>query len=502
MSRTIIDYLEKQKDNSCTAYIDGDTEVSFRDILGKAKVIAANLSAYLNPGEPAAILSGRHTGTIAGYLGIVYAGCYYAPIDGEMPVSRISKILSLLSPSVLITDAEFRKTAEECGYSGKLLSLEELSEGTADEEVIRARTVHYDGSDPLYVLFTSGSSGVPKGVLTGQESVMNYIDAVCEVLDVKEDDVLGNQAPLDYIAAIRDIYIPFLTGCKTVILPKKEFAMPSLLFRTLIRNGVTILCWSAAGLETLARLKAFDCKPEDLPVQLKTILFSGSVMPGKILRQYQEHLPRTRFINQYGPTEATASCTYYEVDHIVAEDEVLPIGVPYRNYTIFLRKEDGSEAEPGETAEICVGGPGVTIGYYKDPERTALSYIADPRDPGKRLYRTGDYGRYREDGLLEFHGRMDRQVKHFGHRIELDEIEGAAGRIDGVEGCYAYYDREKEVLCLAYAGTALKSDIAKAFRKDFPAFMVPRKVTQLEEIPKLPNGKTDMSKLREILKGQ
>ena len=236
---------------------------------------------------------------------------------------------------------------------------------------------------------------------------------------------------------------------------KVIIAMPVDLCRTLNEEKVTVLCWSVSGLELPARLRAFDyARPE----HLKTVLFSGSVMPCKYLRVWQDALPGVRFINQYGPTETTASCTYYEVEGPVEETDVLPIGVPYDNYSVFLLSPEGKAVPDGELGEICVSGPGL-----------------------------GDIGRVREDGLLEFHGRNDRQIKHQGHRVELGEIEVTAMSLPGVAECCAIYKNEK--ISLVYAGEAKEKEIQLAFRERLPLFMMPRKVVRVDALPRLPNGK-------------
>lgn len=271
--------------------------------------------------------------------------------------------------------------------------------------------------------------------------------------------------------------------------------MPDRLFETLNANRVTALCWSAAGLELLARLRAFEAAK---PRYLKKVCFSGSVLPGRDLRYWQQNLPEVLYVNQYGPTEATASCTYYVVDGEAADDTVLPIGVPYENYRILLLKEDDTEAGPGELGEICVGGPCLALGYYGDPGRTAEAFVQNPLNSAYRelIYRTGDYGRYRADGLLEFHGRKDRQIKHQGHRIELDEIEGTAMQINGVDECCALYDGGRERLYLFYTGSATAREIAVHFRSVLPGFMAPGRVVRLESFPLLPNGKKDLQTLK------
>ena len=264
-------------------------------------------------------------------------------------------------------------------------------------------------TDTLYIIYTSGSTGNPKGVMTSHLSLMTYINAYCDVMHIEESDVLGNQSPLDYIAAIRDIYLPLKTGCSTAIIPKEYFMEPNALFDYMNEKKVSSVGWSVSAFTILTSLGAFE---ETELKSLRKICFSGSVMPCRVLTKWQENLPVAHFVNQYGPTEATASCTYYSVDHLVEEDEVLPIGKAYDNYRVFLIDEHGNEPAVGEQGEICVCGPILALGYYNDPERTAAAFTLNPLNKAypERMYRTGDYGRLDEDGILHFCGRMDRQI--------------------------------------------------------------------------------------------
>lgn len=335
------------------------------------------------------------------------------------------------------------------------------------------------------------------GVMTSHLSLMTYINAYCDVMHIEESDVLGNQSPLDYIAAIRDIYLPLKTGCSTAIIPKEYFMEPNALFDYMNDKKVSSVGWSVSAFTILTSLGAFE---EVGLKSLRKICFSGSVMPCRVLRKWQENLPEAHFVNQYGPTEATASCTYYSVDHIVEDDEVLPIGKAYDNYRVFLIDEHGNEAAVGEQGEICVCGPILALGYYNDPERTVAAFTLNPLNKAypERMYRTGDYGRLDEDGILHFCGRMDRQIKHMGHRVELDEVEHAANVVEGVAESCVIYNKAKEVLILFYTGDCDRRSLALALRDELPGFMVPRKIKKLEQLPKLPNGKYDMKKLEEM----
>ncbi len=478
---------------------DPDNSLTFAEFNELTRSIGTYLAGIAEPGSPVVVMSGRHVYTPACFLGAVRAGCFYAPMDGDMPVTRLNQILGVIKSNIMLVDKAHLETAQSLEFDGQIIVMEDILDTPADDELLNSREEGLICTAPLYVIFTSGSTGVPKGVITSHQSLMTYIDSVSKVLSIDDTDTFGNQSPLDYIAAVRDIYFPISFGASTYIIPKNEFAVPTQLFDTLNREKITALCWSVAGVELPAKLGAFDVsKPE----HLKKLCFSGSVMPCKYLKIWQENLPDVLYVNQYGPTEATASCTYYIVEEKVDDDTVLPIGKPYDNYRIMLLNEDNTPTEQGKTGEICVSGPILALGYYGNAEYTEKSFIQNPLNPNYRelIYKTGDLGSFGEDGLLQFHGRKDRQIKHLGHRIELGEIEEAAKKIDGVSDCCSLYNKPKEHLYLFYTGDATSKDIVINFRKNMPAFMVPRKLVNLDKLPTLPNGKIDMQTLKSYFK--
>lgn len=492
LDRTASEYAEK------SIFIDQENRLTFGQLNRYTKAIGTFLCRKTGASSPVVVMSGRHVLTPACFLGVARAGCFYAPMDAAMPAARLNQMLQVIGAEYMLVDRENAPLARTLNFSGEMIVAEDILDTQPDEALLEARASRLTGESPLYVIFTSGSTGRPKGVITSHQSLMCYIDAVCKVLDMRDTDVLGNQSPLDYIAAVRDIYIPLKTGASAVILPKSEFSMPVKLFETLNANRVTTLCWSVAGVELPAKLGAFDVIK---PAYVTKVCFSGSVMPCKYLKIWQDNLPDALFVNQYGPTEATASCTYYVVREKVEDSTVLPIGVPYENYRILLLNEDHTQTAAGDIGEICVAGPILALGYYGDPEKTRESFLQNPLNTKYRelIYKTGDLGKLREDGILEFHGRKDRQIKHMGHRIELGEIEETAKQIPGVTECAALYHKEKELLYLFYAGEAAPKAIVLHFRKVLPAFMVPRRIVNLASVPRLPNGKVDMHALRKLL---
>ena len=501
MNRTVLSWMDKTiaRVPDKVLFTDAEGQLTFGEFDSIAKAIGTCLAGSVSECSPVVVMSGRNVRTPAVFAGVVRAGCFYAPIDATMPVSRLNQILGVIQSKIMLVDKQFEATARSLTFDGQIVLIDDILDTPVDAALLEKRASALIPTSPLYVIFTSGSTGVPKGVITSHESLMNYIDGFCDVMDMNENDVLGNQSPLDYIAAIRDIYIPLKTGASTVIIPKNEFSMPTQLFETLNRHKVTTLCWSVAGVELPVKMGGFA---ESKPEYVKKVCFSGSVMPCKYLKVWQENLPDVLYVNQYGPTEATASCTYYVVRDKVEDSTVLPIGKPYANYGVFLLNEDNTPTPYGETGEICVKGPVLALGYYGDRKRTDEVFIQNPLNQNYRelIYKTGDLGSFNENGDLLFHGRKDRQIKHMGHRIELGEIESTASEIAGVDECCALYHKEKELLYLFYTGAATSKQIVLHFRAVLPAFMVPRKLIQLDTMPRLPNGKLDMTTLKTYFK--
>ena len=528
--KNVLEWLEATitKSPEKIAFSDTENSITFAQVYDIARNTGAYLIEKLGVDRtPVAVFAGRKMVTPAYFLGVVYAGRPYAPIDASLPDKRIEKILENLCPRAIVADRESLEHVESivdelaksegfdrpqifvaedisrfeqvvCADSNCKIS-ESVGDAVTDSEndTLAAVRRQMSMTDPLYIIYTSGSTGNPKGVMTSHLSLMTYINAYCDVMHIEESDVLGNQSPLDYIAAIRDIYLPLKTGCSTAIIPKEYFMEPNALFDYMNEKKVSSVGWSVSAFTILTSLGAFE---EVGLKSLRKICFSGSVMPCRVLRKWQENLPEAHFVNQYGPTEATASCTYYSVDHTVEEDEVLPIGQAYDNYRVFLIDENGNEPAVGEQGEICVCGPILALGYYNDKKRTDAAFTLNPLNKAypERMYRTGDYGRLDEVGILHFCGRMDRQIKHMGHRVELDEVEHAANVVEGVAESCVIYNKAKEVLILFYTGDCDRRSLALALRDELPGFMVPRKIKKLEQLPKLPNGKYDMKKLEEM----
>lgn len=503
MENSILDWLEKTVSQypDKIAFESLEKSLSFQELELQAKRIGSRICDHDTSKSPIAVVLDKEVTTISAFLGVVYSGRAYAPIDITLPESRIEKILSCLKASIIITEDRYieklKSLSTKTGIQATILNLSDMLNGEIYEERLSSIRQGMIQTDPLYIIFTSGSSGIPKGVITSHHSLMCYIDAYVGVMGIDENDKLGNQSPLDYIAAVRDIYIPLLKGASTYLIPKNYFMQMDKLSEVVADKKITALGWSTSALAVIA---SFGMPEEQKFASVKKVCFSGSIMHGGVLREWQTMLPNTLFVNQYGPTEATASCTYHVIDHVVEEDEMIPIGKPYANYRIFLLKDDLTEAGVGEEGEICVGGPILALGYYNNMEKTYQDFIQNPLNASyeERIYKTGDIGEIKADGLLYFHGRKDRQIKHMGHRVELDEIELAVNSISRIKESSALYNSEEGVIWLFYSGEVSLKELVTELRSQLPGFMIPRKVKQLSELPKLPNGKTDIPSLKQL----
>ena len=232
---------------------------------------------------------------------------------------------------------------------------------------------------------------------------------------------------------------------------------------------------------------------------MRTIAFASEVFPIKQFNRWKAALPNTRFINLYGPTEVTGICCYYEVDREFGVDETMPIGRPFKNTDIILLDDDDKVPPQGEQGEICVRGTCLTLGYYKNKEKTDEAFVQNPLNDlyPELIYRTGDIGKYNKNGELEFVSRKDFQIKHMGHRIELGEIEVIVNMHTEVSTACCIFDNDKKKIVLYYVGNTDVKDVTTYIKEKLPRYMVPNVVKQLEEMPLTPNGKINRNLLKE-----
>ncbi len=473
-----------------------DDELSFGALQERARALGTWVAARCAPCTPVALYLEKSPACLAAMLGCAYARCPYAVIDVRQPQERLAHIMATLEPGVVLTDAASSARAHELlGPLGvDVVELEEL-DATPDPELLEARRASALDVDPLYVNFTSGSTGAPKGVAIAHRSVIDFIEPFVRLFGIGEDDRIGNQAPFDFDVSVKDIYSALLTGATLHLIPRAYFSEPVKLMDFLADRQISSCTWAVSALCFVSIMGGLKYR---VPTSVRRVIFSGEVMPPKHLARWREALPEALFVNVYGPTEITCNCTYHVVERSYGRDEAIPIGRPFPNEKVFLLDGDGHEVtEPGQQGEICVGGSCVGLGYYRAPELTAQAFVQNPLNAATRetIYRTGDLGFWNEDGELMYAGRKDHQVKHLGQRIELGEIEAVAQGTDGVErACCAYNDRRKRIV-LFYEGGLDEEALRVELAARLPHYMVPGKLLRMEALPLTKNGKVDRTAL-------
>ncbi|MCI8772982.1 MAG: D-alanine--poly(phosphoribitol) ligase [Lachnospiraceae bacterium] len=482
-----------------TAYAEEGKAVTFGELQRQAKALATQMLERGLFKKPVVVYMEKGVDVLVSFMGAAYSCNFYSPIDVDMPASRVNKILEVLNPALVITTAALKETFSNYEYQGGFLLFEEASHAAVSEEKIEAARRRGVDTDLLYVLFTSGSTGVPKGVTITHRSVIDYIDWVTETFDITEKDSFGNQAPFYFDNSILDIYSTLKSGAATYIIPKNLFAQPVLLLEYLKEKKINTIFWVPSALIVVAKLKAF--RNVDLSDTLKRVLFCGEVMPNKQLNIWRKFLPEVLYANLYGPTEITDACTYYIVDREFSDDEPLPIGIPMANTDILVLNEKDEPVAGDEIGELCVRGTSLSMGYYNNPEKTREAFVQNPLNPfvPETIYRTGDLVKYNEYGEIIYLSRKDFQIKHMGHRIELGEIETAVSSLEEISLCCCLYDEKKQKIVLFLEEELEKSYINGQISKLIPEYMLPNKVISLPKMPINANGKIDRVKLKELL---
>ena len=493
----ILEYLEKtvKEVPDKTAYTDGKHGLTFAEVFRYSRAIGSYLSREGFYREPVVIYMKKSPEAVAAFYGAVYGRCFYVPFDEEMPEYRVSLILETLKPRLMICDAYTDKKLIKIGFSGRTLRFEDaVKTEIRDEKLAEIREASMD-TDPIYIVFTSGSTGVPKGVAACHRSVLDYVENLSKVLGFNRETVFGNQSPLYFDACLKELYPTMMFGATTYLVPKSLFMFPVKLVEYLNENHINTVCWVVSALTMISSMGTFD---KVVPKYLHTVAFGSEVFPIKQFNLWRHALPEAQFTNLYGPTECTGMSCYYRVNREFGPDDVIPIGRPFKNTEILLLNDEDQPAGEGETGEICIRGTCVTLGYYRNPEKTKEIFVQNPLNDcyPELIYRTGDIGRYNEFGELVFVSRKDHQIKHMGHRIELGEIEVHVNQMAGIRMSCCVYDKEREKIVLFYVGDAEGKDIIKALKEKLPRYMIPNLVEKIEEMPFTANGKLNRMELK------
>ena len=494
--KNILELLENSaaKFPDKTAFVDENGAVTYSQLENDSKRVGSALLELDVKHKPIAIYINKSANVICAMMGIVYSGNIYTVIDTEMPQERIEKIFSTLCPAAIITDDVNSENAKAFGLETFLIDeakCTEINEKKLDE--IRSEQID---TDALYILYTSGSTGMPKGTVITHKNVLAYSNWAVETFNIDENTVFGNQTPFYFSMSVTDIYSTLRTGAALVIIPKICFSFPIKLVEFLNENKVNTIYWVPSAFGIAANFKLFEI---EVPKYLKTVLFAGEVMPVKFLNYWKQYLPKTTvFANLFGPTETTDICTYYVAEREFDTAESLPIGKHCDNCNVFIVNEKGEEAKKGEEGELYVRGSFVASGYYNNPEKTAEMFVQNPLNSAypEICYKTGDLVKVNERGEIIYIGRKDFQIKRMGYRIELGEIEAAASAVDGVKECACIFRKESDKIVLYYSASKFSENEMEGFLKSkLNAYFLPDIIIKTASLPRNANGKIDRKEL-------
>ena len=501
MTRLVTDYLDKSSNNfpNKVAFADTKRAITFHDLQVESKKIGTSLLLNHYQKKPIAIYLDKSVECLCSFMGVAYSGNYYTDIDVSMPIERVIKIIDVLSPVAIITDYAHKDMVQNFAINQKILIYEEIKKEKIDENLINASLISCTDTDVLYVLFTSGSTGNPKGVVISHRAVISYTEWGSHTFSINSDTIFGNQTPFYFSMSVFDIYQTLRNGCTMYIIPKVNFSFPIKLLEFIAEKKINFIYWVPSALCIVANLRALG--ERDISC-LKYVLFAGEVMPAKQYNMWKKALPNTIFANLFGPTEVTDICNYYIINRPIQDDEVIPIGGPCQNTKMIILNENNQEANKGEIGELCVAGSILAYGYYGDKNKTEQVFIQNPLNHlyPEIIYKTGDLVEYNQNNELIYKGRKDFQIKHMGHRIELGEIEAGTSSITGVESTCCLYDSRRSLIILCYTGSIEEKSLFTAIKNILPSYMIPNKRIKLKSMPLNLNGKIDRQKLKELAK--
>ncbi|NPU92067.1 MAG: non-ribosomal peptide synthase/polyketide synthase [Gammaproteobacteria bacterium] len=475
--------------------------LTYAELDARASRLAARLiEAGAGPDRIVAVLAERGLGFLTSIIAIFKAGAAYLPLEVKHPPQRLTEILTLSQASLLLADEAQAPLVDQLCSSlpqpHSVLIIDALGQSAGPAPRLEPRGTP---ADLAYVIFTSGSTGTPKGALVEQRGMLNNIFGKIPSLGLSEQDRIAQTASVAFDISVWQFLAAPLLGATVHILPDEVSHDPERLLEQLEQQQLTVL----EAVPSVIRGLLAASGPQTRLDSLRWVLPTGEALPPVLCREWFARFPQIPLMNAYGPAECADDVAFHAITQASDEQsQAMPIGRPTPNNQLFVLDATLRPVPVGVPGEICVAGVGVGRGYLHDPERTRAAFVSHPFQPGARFYRTGDMGRYRADGVIEFLGRRDQQVKVRGHRIELGEIEARLQQHPGVleAAVNARPDSRGELQLVAYwvrqADRVLDSEsLQDALGSQLPAYMIPVLWLELDALPRNSNGKIDRRQL-------
>lgn len=501
-----LDKLNETEENKKICFIDEHGEYSFQELFDQSEPLACQLIDDLKNGvssDIVAVYLPKCFECLVADMAIIYSGHAYSNLDIHSPSDRIKIIIEHLQPKKILTLHRFENDLKKCCDENLLIFIDDAREKIKNSrEKILQRLSHVVDCDPLCVINTSGSTGIPKGVVMCHQSVIDFMDTVMPTFDL-HDERIGSLSPVYFDIYTMEFYLMLAKRATFIAIPETLAMFPAKLVQFLQGKEINFIFWVPTVMVNIANL---DLLPHYDLSKMKRILFAGEVFPMKHLTYWKKHLPQVMFVNMYGPIEITVDCLF----HIVTDEDIaqgtLPIGKTFANTDMLILNEKDELCAVNELGELCIRGSSLALGYYNDPEKTAKAFVKNPlqKNYPELIYRTGDVVFQREDGNVMFVGRKDFQIKHMGYRIELSEIEAVALNVPFIQNACVLYNKEKKQIILLYEDhepdvptMTRTKQIRNEIGKILPKYMLPTLCLRLDEMPRNPNGKIDRKKLQD-----
>lgn len=479
--------------------------ITYKNLLKEAKEKALFFVEHNMHKMPVGVLANQSINSIVTFLAVLQSGNFYIPIAEDTPNERLTAMLdnaflNVATGKCFVVDAN---NLDVYTYANSALTkADNLGTFKASSNLILPDV---KCTDLMYVVYTSGSTGVPKGVAKSHLGLMSFVSSFVSQFNITSDEVFGNQTPFYFDASSKDIYVSLCTGATLQLIPKSYFGFPLQLIKFLNQTKVTSIMWVPSALAIVAQLKALNV---EIPEHVKKVFFVGETFPIKHLNSWVSHLPNASFYNLYGASETAGVVCYYRVLHEMPEDSFLPIGKPLSGADVFLLDEDNNiiaSTTQNQQGEICVSGTFLASGYFNDLAKTQQVFVQNPGNQSylSTIYKTGDIGVYDHDGNIVYVCRKDFQIKHMGHRIELMDIESAFLTLQEIGECCCCYDQAKKRIVLFYTlceeGEDLEKQIKEQIKNKLPEYMLPSRYIKYDILPKNKSGKIDRNGLKNSL---
>jgi len=488
----------------CSAIIEKDISLTIKELHHKSLCAAHLIISTLasNTKKIIAVYLPKGINSVIWNIGIMYSANVYMNIDTKNPTQRTNNILQNITPSLIITSTEFQDRFTASNIDILLIDeLDNVHLTEAHTATIFKISDSIIDTDPLCIINTSGSTGIPKGVILNHRSFIDFTEWSISAGLVQDKEIIASLSPAVFDIYSFELCMLMAKSACILIIPETLAAFPLRILELMQKHKVSYIFWVPTIMVNIANMNLLH---EIALPDLKMVWFAGEVFPTAKCNYWRKALPQVTFVNMYGPIEITLDCTYHILNREYDDTEPIPIGKACHNTGILLLNDNDKEASAGEDAELCVRGSSLAMGYYNDAEKTTKVFVQNPCNTkyNELIYRTGDIVYINNYGEFVYKGRKDSLIKHQGYRIELSELEHIIiNTLQLVKNCAVLYNAPtKEITVFYEAAEKLnEKEMRRLIGKNVPRYMVPMVYVHYPELPRSINGKIDRQRLKNDL---